>query len=596
MTQLYKKLFASSPSPIPSDYWNESVIFTATADDVMENRFSFYGETHQLPEQIDFEADIGTAHWIVDLNRFPYIETLCNAFRRTGDEKYARKCIDLILSWISQSHDMEPRSERVMCRSYLNIAIHLTYWIKALVYIEEHAPHLISEDEMATIMRSIGRQLVWLDRKIPTQASNWVFIGCRGMLVTLAFCQDVPGREELVARSWQRVAEALKAQVLADGVQEEMATHYHAVIVANVVMMLDHAHLLPDSPHLPEIVESTQKMLRYLEHTMTPDGLHVAFGDSDADFGPRVVKILEHPIARRLLGGEYRVLTSTCFPYGGMMFLREGSDKGRDELYLAFDGGSFGTNHAHEDKLGFWITAYGRSLIVDPGRHLYDRSEYSYRKFLNSTAGHSTVMIDGLGQNCFAIREQPGICRNEGKQPIYWEEQPDGSIIAGAYYNHGYGPEHLPVTHFRIFFYFADLKCWAFVDSIEGEGAHLVESRLQFAPGRVEVSVGVVRTLFPDANLAVKYQTGVWSSVRVECGQDTPQRGGWYSIGYNQLEPAPAVVFAREEAALPFVSRFVLLPYRGNDYSAEVLEKADQRAAEGYQTALHSLKQTVASR
>ena len=595
MTQLYKKTFATPPQPIPSDEWTESVIFTATADDVMENRFSFYGETHQLPEKINFEENPGTAHWIVDLNRFPYIETLCNAFKRTGQEKYARKCIDLILEWISQSHDMGPSSERLMCRSYLNIAIHLTYWIKALAYIEEKAPHLISPEEMATIMRSIELQVAWLDRKIPTQASNWVFIGCRGMLVTLAYCQEIPGREELVARQWQRVAEALKAQVLEDGVQEEMATHYHAVILNNVVMMLDHAPMLPATEHLEQIEAYTQKMLRYVVHTLTPDGYHLAFGDSDADFGPRVKHLVDHPISKRLLGNEAERLGSTCFPYGGIMFLREGSHKGRDELYLAFDGGSFGTNHAHEDKLGFWLTAYGRSLIVDPGRHLYDQSEYSYRKFLNSTAAHSTVMVDGLGQACFSIREQPGICRHEGKQPIFWEQQPDGTVVCGAYYSHGYGPEHLPVIHYRIFFFFPDLACWAFVDSVEGEGAHRVESRLQFAPGEVQVENGVVRTLFNDANLAVKYEQEKWSSVRVECGQENP-RGGWYSVGYNQLEPAPAVVFAKEQASLPLVSRFVLLPFRGSTFSTETLQEADRRAANGYQKALEFLKATLPTR
>ncbi len=587
--QLHNKTFATSPSPIPSDEWTESVIFTATADDVMENRFGFYGEVYQLPEVIDFEENPGTAHWVVDLNRFPYLETLGNEYRRTGDERYARKCVELILSWISQSHDMEPRSEKVMCRSYLNIAIHLCYWVKTLTLIEERAPHLVSSDEMETILHSIERQLVWLDRKIPSQASNWVFIGCRGMLVTLAYCQEIPAREELVERAWRRMAEALQAQVLPDGVQEEMAVHYHAVILATIIMSLDHAHLLPESGHREQIEAYAQKMLRYLEHTLTPDGLHLAFGDTDADFGPRVEELLRHPIVRRLLGNPTDSLSSICFPYGGTMLLREGSDKGREELYLAFDGGSFGTNHAHEDKLGFWLSAYGRSLVVDPGRHLYDRSELSYRKFLNSTIAHSTIMVDGMGQNCWDLRETPGICRNEGKQPLYWEKRPDGSVVAGAYYGHGYGPDHLAITHFRIFFFFADLRCWAFVDVVEGEGTHLVESRIQFAPGTVQVEGGIVRTLFPDANLAVKYRAENWSSVRVECGQENP-RGGWYSIGYNQLEPAPSVVFSKEDALLPMVSSFVLLPYRGGEFSKEKVEEAECRAAREYMEAFRFLK------
>jgi hypothetical protein len=50
----------------------------------------------------------------------------------------------------------------------------------------------------------------------------------------------------------------------------------------------------------------------------------------------------------------------------------------REDRYLAFDAGPYGRSHQHEDKPGFWLFAYGRNFLVDPGRHLDDNSAQSY--------------------------------------------------------------------------------------------------------------------------------------------------------------------------------------------------------------------------
>lgn len=54
------------------------------AKDVLANRFTFYGETHQLPEDIDWDDNPGTAHWGHDLNRFNYLPALTEAYTHTG--------------------------------------------------------------------------------------------------------------------------------------------------------------------------------------------------------------------------------------------------------------------------------------------------------------------------------------------------------------------------------------------------------------------------------------------------------------------------------------------------------------------------------
>jgi len=584
------QFFVAFDQAIASDAWKESGIFTATADDVLNHKFSFYGETHQLPQDIDWEYNPGTAHWVVDLNRFPFLDTLCCAYAQSNNRIYLRKAADLILSWIGQSDGMQEAVETVMCRSYLNVAIHLCYWVKTLVLIRQCAPELISDPEWTAIEQSIQQQVDWLDRKIPTHSSNWVFIGCRGIIVTAAHCPGLENRESLTQRAWSRISQALAEQVLPDGVHDEMTPHYHAVVIAQVLSCLDHCDVPPPGQEIPAIENTLAGMLQYLRHTMTPDGLHLAFNDADADFGPRVLELMDHPKSRALLGNESGRLESKSFPFAGTMFLRQGSSLGKSELYLAFDGGSFGMNHGHEDKLGFWLSAFGRSFIVDPGRHLYDVSEQSFRQFLNSTAAHSTITIDGYGQRSRELPDAPGAWRSDGPQPILWDKTQPDCELAGAFYDLGYGPEGIGVVHYRVIAFDRVHLCYVVTDLLEGRGSHLVESRLQFAPGELRNQAECLVTSYPDVNLAVHYQANQWDTVRIEQGATEPL-GGWYSLGYNKLQPAPCVVFSRQVDSFPFTSRFILTPFAGEIASNGADLGALHKVEEFLVGALDQLKQ-----
>jgi len=314
---------------------------------------------------------------------------------------------------------------------------------------------------------------------------------------------------------------------------------------------------------------------------LTPDGLQVAFNESDPDCARSVRRALAIPLASGLLKSDGQPLESECFPWAGMIFMREGAARGREELYLAFDAGSFGVSHQHEDKLGFWLSAFGRSLVVDPGRHLYDASETSFRSFLASTEAHSTITIDGQGQNSRAARATPNAWRPLVSQPLVWKRHPDGTCEAGAFYNLGYGVERVAITHFRIIFFFPDLQAWAIVDAVEGEGEHSIQSRFQFAPGVLNAGPAQVQTAFPDANLLIQGRTGDWEKVSIHCGEHSP-KAGWFSLKYNRSEPAPCALFSTATRKLPWLGILAMVPFKGTGpvdpaVSAECFSRTESR-------------------
>ncbi len=540
------------------------------ADAILENTFSFYGEAHTLGPDFDWERNPGTAHWGHDLNRFSFLNTLLQAYASTGNRRYAEKLVALVLAWIAVTDVCDafirttPEAKRpdkspYVWASYLNIAIHIELWGRVLSVLLTRCPDIVSAVDWLRILKSVHDQLWYLDLVIPETVGNWVTIGTRGQLATMSLLPGLRDTPVLANTAFERIIIATDAQILDDGAQYELTPHYHMVVIRNLDTVLAITGDLPVTMSAA-LWDLYVRAVRYMPHLISPDGKLVAFNDSDPGCGAGIRKQLESPRMQEALG-EFagRELTSTRFPDSGVMIMRQGSSRGPDELYLAFDGGPFGFSHQHEDALGFWLSAYGRSLIVDPGRHLYDSSPDSYRPHLILTQAHSTITIDNATQCARHAGRESWL--DPAPQAARWQVAADGVVTAEANYPHGYLEVAELVTHTRRFTFVPDPGHWFLDDRVDGAGAHLVTSRFQFMPGKVVLDDGIAHSCYGDADLAVFFDPTEWDTVCVRVGEENP-RQGWYSDGYNRIEPAPVLVFERK-TALPFTPSLVLVPYRG---------------------------------
>ncbi|MBT7861916.1 MAG: alginate lyase family protein [Gemmatimonadetes bacterium] len=525
----------------------------AVARAALEHRFSFYDEEHQLGDEIDWDANPGTAHWGHDLNRFNYLKPLVSAYQRTQDPVFARKAIDLILDWIGKCDIGECfRGTRYAFGSYLNNAIHLQAWASTIQSLL--ATGLIGGVETLRILKSTHEQIAYLTIVSNGHTGNWPTIGCQGILGTLATLPVLRGTQGFIDYCIETLAVQIDDQILPDGVQDELTPHYHRVVVFNLLSAIE--SLRPfDRELAPRTMATLRKMLHYQEQTIVPDrSAQVAFNDSDPDavpdLGDRLARLGLADAIPADLGPE-------AFDYAGVAFLRQARSDG--DLYLAFDAGPFGRGHQHEDKLGFWLHAFGRNLIVDPGRHLYDQSSASYLPYLKSTRAHSTILIDGQPQHSRG-RPDTWIAKTPGS--LQFETSPNRTSASGAY-TLGYGTDNvIDVIHHREIV-FVDQRYWVVFDRIEGSGVHHIESRFQFAPGPLQLAAGRVVTQFEDANLLL-VAAGDWDEERIEVGVEEPERSGWYSVSYNKIEPAPLLSLAVSRP-LPWQSAALLYPFRGAD-------------------------------
>jgi len=534
------------------------------ADDVLEHRFCFYGETHQLPADIDWDGNPGTGHWGHDLNRFSYLSPLLGALQATGEARYGRKAVALMLDWVGKVDVARAFTGTPYAfGSYLNEAIHCEVWAVSLRRLIPAG--LVEPLELLRLLKSLHEQLAYLEIVTARHQGNWPTIGIRGILATVAALPLFRDTDRLLDYCLGALGGQVSKQVLPDGAQDELTPHYHRVVVNNLLSAarsaVDCGRQLDGST-----LATLRRMIHYQQQLTVPDGsAQAGFNDSDpevvGDPGPALerVGLLDCLSPPERLGPE-------LFPYAGVALLRQRQDVG--DLYLAFDGGPFGRSHQHEDMLGFCLHAYGRNLLVDPGRHLYDSSAASYRAHLTSTRAHSTILVDGQGQNA---RGRPDTWIASRPLPVAWESS-DAETRAAAAYDLGYGPDNaIDVVHRREIVFVAQ-RFWVVFDWVTGPGEHDVESRFQFGPGSVELTGNGARTGFPDANLLVcaalarsdpSSAPSPWPRRELEEGREAP-RGGWYSPVYGQLEPAPCLVLGAR-APLPLFAATLLWPYRGSE-------------------------------
>lgn len=526
------------------------------ADALLENKFTFYGEEHQLPEDIDWNHNPGTAHWGHDLNRFGYLNTLTQAYVATRDSRYSRKAVELILDWIAKC-ELEKCfvGTKYVWGSYLNNAIHCAGWSRCLDVMIPAGQ--ITPDELLRVLKSLHDQLAYLEIVTSGHAGNWPTIGCEGMLQSLAAYPVFRDTDRFVEYCVGTMSTQIHDQILPDGVQDELTPHYHRVVVNNVISVIESLNKL-DHPVNPELRETLRTMVRYVQQTCVPDGSkQVAFNDSDPGTPGEILPRLQQAGLADLITPDAE-LGPDFKPYAGVAFLRQKPTEG--DLYLAFDAGPYGRAHQHEDKLGFWLFAYGRNLIVDPGRHLYDYSEKSFIRYLRSTKAHSTIRVNNQDQNSSAHRDL-----YIAKEPIDlgWQHT-DDEIRAMGSYDLGYGPDNATdVTHRREIV-FVQSRFWIVFDTVTGNGEHTLESRFQFAPGQLVASGNRAYTRFSDANLLlVAASSTPFAQFEVQKGETDP-RSGWYSDSYGKIEPAPALA-AIATTALPWRCAVLLFPYRGTE-------------------------------
>ena len=475
---------ASSPCPtgriipiLEEEYCSEEVL-----DDVLDNRFSFNGECYSLGADIDWlknpSRDI---EWQILLHKFYFAPGLARRYSQSGDVRY-RNCFEkLVRGWTTQTLPGFIAAD-VTARRIQN-------WIYAWHLFTQDSAVVFSADFQKLFTNSLVEQVNYVCEHLASKRNHRTLELYAIFLAAVAIPGiDNDGRwRQLAVREMTR---NIQTDLLPDGVHCELSTDYHHIVLRSYLLFYRLAKM--NGIVLPADISSQLcRALDFAMHIHRPDGKIPALSDSDSrSFYELLVWGAD------LFGREDYEFVATAGAYGkppershsvfsdsGYTVLRspwKNREPFADARYLVFDCGPVGAgNHGHLDALNVEIAAYGKSLIVDPGRYTYDeQGDINWRARFRQTSAHNTVTVDNVDQ---AIYKRCG-----AKHKIY-DPRPECTLASADLhdetpYLHGFikSPNYDAVHHRHI--WFVDTRFWVILDRIRAEDIHRYELRYQLSP------------------------------------------------------------------------------------------------------------------
>ena len=570
-------------------------------DALLRGRFEFNGETHQLADPVEWlhnpSADV---EWHILLHKFYYAVGLGLAFERSGLEIYVQRWAALIDGWM-RATPVGFIAADVTGRRVQN-------WIYSLHLFVGHAAHdsgaHITPEFHSRLLHSLHEQVEYLCANL-TEKRNHRTLELYAIFLAGVVLPEMRRAADWRAFALEQTVANLASDLLSDGVHCELSTDYHHLVLKNGLNFRRLAGM--NGVAVPSPFDDA--LLRGLEfslHVHKPDGVVPSLSDGDArshlDLLRQGAELYGRAdmlyVATQGAQGTPPQARVAHFPAGGYSIVRsdwgksggDGATPFTDAQYLVFDSGRLGEgNHGHFDCLNFELAAFGRSLIVDPGRYTYSEAVNpadgtNWRLHFRGTAAHNTVCVDGRQQTRYlprpikpGTRHAAGTVRHRISGPA-----PDAQLLErqhGAQLDllHGQARSHeYDAVHDRCIV-FVDRSYWIVSDWLRATTKH--EYRLNFQLGAQAQGLTALCTA---AGVRVS-SPGLLILQPARAGVQTTLRPSWVSARYGNKQPAPALQSTLMARDADFDT--VLLPWQGHaprvtveDIAVDALTRADTRA------------------
>jgi hypothetical protein len=537
---------------------------TADADRILSREMLSVGVWHKFEGEIDWNLNpIDYREWPWQLNRHPAWVSLGRAYWATGEEKYAQEFVYQLLDWAKKC-PVPRHSSGNSSYTWRTIETGIRAgqtWME--IYHRFLTSPSFSHEAVIVMLKSFVEHARHLMRW-PT-GGNWLAMEANGLMHVGVMFPEFKEASEWHRTAADRLYVELDRQVYPDGAQIELTTGYHQVSLSNFVLAWEIAHL-NDAPVPDDYIAKVRKMYDYDLRASMPDGTLPGLNDAGrTNIKPSLEQALKfYPerrdyewVATQGQRGEKPTVGSIALPFAGQLIMRSGWEK--DDLYLLMDAGPFGYGHQHEDALSIVVYAHGRYHLVDAGNYPYDSSEW--RRYVLSTRGHNTIMVDGLDQHRRGKPREEYVVSKP--LPNGWAAGDSFDYASGAYTS-GYGPQNeVKVAHTRHIF-FARPEYWIVTDFLNpADGKpHRYESMFHLDADEVVVDERTksARTANRDAgNLAIIPPADDGLRVRVVSGQEEPVVQGWILKSGYTMRTLPTAVFEREQSG-PASFLYVLYP------------------------------------
>lgn len=390
---------------------NNNIILKA--DKMLDNEFTFLNNlTYRFNCEIDWNINpFNYRLWNFNLNYFDFLDTLYNAHKITGDDKYLDKGIELILSWIEKNnkYDVNTWDPYVVSKRVFN-------FINFIVNVKEK----YKIEDLNKINNHIYTQGNYLNNNIEYHLdANHVIMDGKGLIFTGVYLNH----SDLLKKGMDILVTEYERQVLSDGGHYERSPSYQVEVLSHYVecyILLVKNKLNKKSEML---IKPIDKMSKYLTSIIMPNGNIPLLNDSSldypfkaddllqvcsiilneklfysnqlSDYALSILDKVDINIFNKLIGPKKNYNIENIILKESGYYIIKDFIKG-EELYLLFDCGDGGPDynlgHTHADSLNIILTIGNSELIIDSGTYTYkvgqDRNNY------RSTLAHNTITID----------------------------------------------------------------------------------------------------------------------------------------------------------------------------------------------------------
>lgn len=552
---------------------------------IMAGRFEFNGETYALPDPLPWlDNPSRDIEWHILLHKFYYAVGLGLAFERTADARYAQRWMRLIDGWIDVTPpgfiaaDVTGRRVQNWIYSYHLFVTHAAN--------EAHGAHeAIDAAFHRRLLQSLHAQVEYLCANLTPKRNH------RTLELYAIFLAGVVFPEMRRAAYWRAFAlretvANMASDLLPDGVHCELSTDYHHLVLKNYLNFRRLA-VLNGIAVPPAMDEALQRALEFSLHVHKPDGVVPSLSDGDArgflDLLQQGADIFARDdmryVATRGAQGTPPAQRAAHFADSGYTVIRSDWGTGAQDFaqaqHLVFDCGPLGEgNHGHFDALSFELAAFGRSLIVDPGRYTYSEAVdaadgVNWRVHFRGTAAHNTVCVDGKQQTRYvpkaikeASRHAHGAVRHKISGPPAAAQlaerfhAPQLDLLHGRVRSHEYDALHERCL------VFVDRRYWIVCDWLRAQDEH--DYTLNFQLG-ARAQDGCALDLSRGMRLS---SPGL---LMLQPAGDNVQHAlhpGWVSQRYGEKQRAPALRSTQHARQADFDT--VLMPWQDYEPALEV--------------------------
>ena len=277
----------------------------ATADRLLEGHADFFGITRRdlvAPDwsfdpktgrrapgdeyafDIDYrdEQAVGDIKQVWELSRHHHLTILAAAFALTGDDRYARRIADHLKSWWAAN----PPLRGVHWVSGIELGIRLLswVWVRRLLDPWREVSGLFEDNPDA--LHQISEHQRWLAKfpSIGSSANNHVIAEAAGRLAAACAFDWYPESSAWREDAGRRLAEELQRNTFGSGLNRELATEYHGLVLELGLVAAAEAdaagHPLPD-PIWPVLVRMSDALAAIVDVDLRPPRQ----GDADDGHG-----------------------------------------------------------------------------------------------------------------------------------------------------------------------------------------------------------------------------------------------------------------------------------------------------------------------